>query len=173
MDCWLGRREHCSCPRHCQKESRTDQECKRRRCRSSHLSSELNCCPVNTLDRPGSQLHLISGIDGRLPFSLDDASRADTDEPPAEDGKPQQFSRVLLDTRLNNRVVDLRACQPLSVRCIRLMFRADTDKSGSFQTAVCNRRSFPSIPQQQWLHGDSQPKTSRRCNRIRRIRVQG
>ncbi|KAJ7110159.1 hypothetical protein C8R44DRAFT_833660 [Mycena epipterygia] len=55
-----------------------------------------------------SQLHLISGIDGRLPFSLDDASRADTDEPPAEDGKPQQFSRVLLDTRLNNRVVDLR-----------------------------------------------------------------
>ncbi|KAJ7706118.1 hypothetical protein B0H17DRAFT_1035799 [Mycena rosella] len=55
-----------------------------------------------------SQIHLISGIEGRLPFTLDDASRADTDEVPTEDGKAQQFSRVLLDTRLNNRVVDLR-----------------------------------------------------------------
>ncbi|KAJ6610054.1 hypothetical protein B0H10DRAFT_2166162 [Mycena sp. CBHHK59/15] len=55
-----------------------------------------------------SKLHLISGIDGRLPFSLDDASRADSDEPPADADKVQQFSRVLLETRLNNRVVDLR-----------------------------------------------------------------
>ncbi|KAJ6604710.1 hypothetical protein DFH09DRAFT_1242635 [Mycena vulgaris] len=56
-----------------------------------------------------SQLHLISGIDGRLPFTLDDASRPDTDEVLSEaEGKAQQFSRVLLDTRLNNRVVDLR-----------------------------------------------------------------
>ncbi|KAJ7487662.1 hypothetical protein B0H11DRAFT_2157074 [Mycena galericulata] len=56
-----------------------------------------------------SQLHLISGIEGRLPFSLDDASRPDTDEVVTDaDGNPQQFSRVLLDTRLNGRVVDLR-----------------------------------------------------------------
>ncbi|KAJ7103478.1 hypothetical protein B0H15DRAFT_919244 [Mycena belliarum] len=56
-----------------------------------------------------SQLHLISGIEGRLPFTLDDASRPDTDEAVSEaDGKAPQFSRVLLDTRLNNRVVDLR-----------------------------------------------------------------
>ncbi|KAJ7783835.1 hypothetical protein DFH07DRAFT_789283 [Mycena maculata] len=56
-----------------------------------------------------SQVHLISGIDGRLPFSLDDASRPDTDEVVTDaDGKAQQFSRVLLETRLNNRVVDLR-----------------------------------------------------------------
>ncbi|KAJ7038140.1 hypothetical protein C8F04DRAFT_369754 [Mycena alexandri] len=56
-----------------------------------------------------TQLHLISGIDGRLPFTLDDAARAETDEAPVDvDGKPQQFNRVLLDTRLNNRVVDLR-----------------------------------------------------------------
>ncbi|KAJ7181720.1 hypothetical protein C8R43DRAFT_278363 [Mycena crocata] len=56
-----------------------------------------------------TQVHLISGIEGRLPFSLDDASRPDTDEGPSEaDGEARQFSRVLLDTRLNNRVVDLR-----------------------------------------------------------------
>ncbi|KAJ7254055.1 hypothetical protein B0H12DRAFT_1291087 [Mycena haematopus] len=56
-----------------------------------------------------SQIHLISGIDGRLPFTLEDASRADTDEVIYDaDGKPQQFNRVLLETRLNSRVVDLR-----------------------------------------------------------------
>ncbi|KAJ7925843.1 hypothetical protein B0H13DRAFT_2566653 [Mycena leptocephala] len=54
-----------------------------------------------------SQVHLISGIDGRLPFSLEDASRADTDEVTSE-ADDKQFNRVLLDTRLNNRVVDLR-----------------------------------------------------------------
>lgn len=53
-------------------------------------------------------MHLVSGIDGRLPFSLEDASRADTDEVTSE-ADDKQFNRVLLDTRLNNRVVDLRA----------------------------------------------------------------
>ncbi|KAF0461546.1 Aspartyl-tRNA synthetase [Gigaspora margarita] len=41
---------------------------------------------------------------GRLPFSLEDASRCE-EEINKEDA---QFSRVTLDTRLNNRVVDLR-----------------------------------------------------------------
>jgi len=54
-----------------------------------------------------SKIHLISGIEGRLPFSLDDASRPDT-EIAASDA---QFNRVLLDTRLNNRIVDLRVSQ--------------------------------------------------------------
>lgn len=51
-----------------------------------------------------SQVHLISSVEGRLPFSLDDASRPETDI--EESGV--QFNRVLLDTRLNNRVIDLR-----------------------------------------------------------------
>ncbi|KAJ3561855.1 hypothetical protein NP233_g9937 [Leucocoprinus birnbaumii] len=51
-----------------------------------------------------TQLHLISGIEGRLPFSLEDASRPDTETNDDE----AQFNRVLLDTRLNNRVIDLR-----------------------------------------------------------------
>lgn len=50
------------------------------------------------------QVHLISGIEGRLPFSLDDASRPESE---FETGDVQ-FNRVLLDTRLNHRVIDLR-----------------------------------------------------------------
>jgi len=50
------------------------------------------------------QIHLISAPDMRLPFSLDDASRAESEiETPGA-----QFNNVLLDTRLNNRVLDLR-----------------------------------------------------------------
>lgn len=52
-----------------------------------------------------SQIHLISGIEGILPFSVEDASRPELE---AEESEEAQFKRVLLDTRLNNRVVDLR-----------------------------------------------------------------
>ncbi|KZT30436.1 aspartyl-tRNA synthetase [Neolentinus lepideus HHB14362 ss-1] len=51
-----------------------------------------------------TKMHLESGIEGRLPFSLEDASRADDEVETAE----TQLNRVLLETRLNNRVVDLR-----------------------------------------------------------------
>ena len=50
----------------------------------------------------------MSGLDGRLPFSLDDASRPDNEK---DENPDAQFNRVLLDTRLNNRVVDLRVRQ--------------------------------------------------------------
>lgn len=49
------------------------------------------------------QIWLLSGIEGRLPFSLEDASRSET--APEVEG---QFNKVLLETRLNNRVLDLR-----------------------------------------------------------------
>ncbi|KAF5375072.1 hypothetical protein D9758_000228 [Tetrapyrgos nigripes] len=51
-----------------------------------------------------SQLFLVSDVDGRLPFTVEDANRPDAE---VEDSD-NQFNRVLLDTRLNNRVVDLR-----------------------------------------------------------------
>ncbi|KAK2461874.1 hypothetical protein APHAL10511_006337 [Amanita phalloides] len=54
-----------------------------------------------------TQLHLISGIDGRLPFSIEDASRPDLQDDEAE-STDDQFNRVLLKTRLDNRIVDLR-----------------------------------------------------------------
>ena len=47
------------------------------------------------------QIHLIAGVAERLPFSLDDASRAESES-------DVQFNKVNLDTRLNNRVLDLR-----------------------------------------------------------------
>ena len=50
----------------------------------------------------------MAGVENRLPFSLDDASRSET--APEVEG---QFNRVLLDTRLNNRIFDLRASAPL------------------------------------------------------------
>ncbi|EGN98604.1 hypothetical protein SERLA73DRAFT_89528 [Serpula lacrymans var. lacrymans S7.3] len=50
------------------------------------------------------QLFLISAIEGRLPFSLEDASRPENAGETAE----TQFNKVLLETRLNNRIVDLR-----------------------------------------------------------------
>ncbi|KAF9242889.1 hypothetical protein BU15DRAFT_72538 [Melanogaster broomeanus] len=50
-----------------------------------------------------SELWLLAGLENRLPFSLEDASRSET--APEVEG---QFNRVLLDTRLNNRVFDLR-----------------------------------------------------------------
>ncbi|KZT74676.1 aspartyl-tRNA synthetase [Daedalea quercina L-15889] len=52
-----------------------------------------------------SQIHLESGLETVLPFSVEDATRPEADIEAAED---VQFKRVLLDTRLNNRVVDLR-----------------------------------------------------------------
>uniref|UniRef100_A0A1D1Z4G0 aspartate--tRNA ligase n=1 Tax=Anthurium amnicola TaxID=1678845 RepID=A0A1D1Z4G0_9ARAE len=50
------------------------------------------------------KFYLVSEVVGRLPFSLEDASRSE------EEFKKDdvQYSRVTLDTRLNNRIVDLR-----------------------------------------------------------------
>ncbi|THH28883.1 hypothetical protein EUX98_g5297 [Antrodiella citrinella] len=51
------------------------------------------------------QIHLIAGLEARLPFTVEDATRAETE---IESTAEVQYKRVLLDTRLNNRVVDLR-----------------------------------------------------------------
>jgi hypothetical protein len=45
----------------------------------------------------------------KLPFSVEDAQRPESQEEPTEEEKAAPaFSRVLLDTRLNNRIIDLR-----------------------------------------------------------------
>ncbi|KAF8807456.1 aspartate-tRNA ligase [Phlegmacium glaucopus] len=51
-----------------------------------------------------SQIHLVSRIDGRIPFSVEDANRPE----PEGDSAEVQFKRVLLETRLNHRIIDLR-----------------------------------------------------------------
>ncbi|KAF9654373.1 aspartate-tRNA ligase [Thelephora ganbajun] len=51
-----------------------------------------------------SQIHLISGLETTLPFTVEDANRPEKEIGTSE----QQLNRVLLDTRLNSRIVDLR-----------------------------------------------------------------
>ncbi|KAH7931067.1 aspartyl-tRNA synthetase [Leucogyrophana mollusca] len=63
----------------------------------------IKSATVDDIEIHIGELWLIAGLEDRLPFSLDDASRSET--APEIEG---QFSRVLLDTRLNNRIVDLR-----------------------------------------------------------------
>ncbi|KAL1753341.1 hypothetical protein FB107DRAFT_292508 [Schizophyllum commune] len=51
-----------------------------------------------------SKIHLIAGLSATLPFTIDDASRSEAELQAAD----TQYNKVLLDTRLNNRIVDLR-----------------------------------------------------------------
>ncbi|KAF9015195.1 aspartate-tRNA ligase [Cyathus striatus] len=61
----------------------------------------IKSASVSDVELHISEIYLISGIDGRLPFTVDDATRSDA-------AAVEGFNRVLLETRLNNRVVDLR-----------------------------------------------------------------
>ncbi|TFK41105.1 hypothetical protein BDQ12DRAFT_678906 [Crucibulum laeve] len=64
----------------------------------------IKSASVSDVEVHVSHIYLVSGVDGRLPFSVDDAGRPET----AVEVEGQQYNRVLLETRLNNRVVDLR-----------------------------------------------------------------
>lgn len=74
-----------------------------------HLTQVCDCVMASFRMRAHSscliKLHLISGLESVLPFSVEDATRAETE---IESNDEVQYKRVLLDTRLNNRVVDLR-----------------------------------------------------------------
>ncbi|KIK94908.1 hypothetical protein PAXRUDRAFT_827519 [Paxillus rubicundulus Ve08.2h10] len=76
-----------------------------------------------------NELWLLSGIENRLPFSLEDAGRSET--APEVEG---QSNRVLLDTRLNNRVFDLRTVTNQAIfklqHAIGDLFRSYLDSSG-------------------------------------------
>ncbi|KIJ68384.1 hypothetical protein HYDPIDRAFT_165245 [Hydnomerulius pinastri MD-312] len=76
-----------------------------------------------------NELWLVAGLESRLPFSLDDASRSET--APEVEG---QFNRVLLDTRLNNRILDLRTVTNHAVfklqHAIGDLFRAYLNNNG-------------------------------------------
>jgi aspartyl-tRNA synthetase len=65
---------------------------------------EIKNCTISDAELSIKQLHVVSEAEPRLPFSLEDASRPES-ELEKEDA---QFSRVALDTRLNHRVLDLR-----------------------------------------------------------------
>ncbi|ORX67048.1 aspartyl-tRNA synthetase [Linderina pennispora] len=63
----------------------------------------VKSCTVGDVELHISKLFVISEALAQLPFSLEDASR-----PEADYEKDPSLVKVLLDTRLNNRVVDLR-----------------------------------------------------------------
>ncbi|KAH8119816.1 aspartyl-tRNA synthetase [Phellopilus nigrolimitatus] len=63
---------------------------------------EIKSTTVKDVEVHINQIHLINSPEVRLPFTLDDASRAESEN--AE----KQLNNVLLETRLNNRVLDLR-----------------------------------------------------------------
>jgi hypothetical protein len=99
-------------------------------------------------DRKVGQIHLLAGLEKTLPFTLEDAMRHEEEVETAE----QQLSRVLLPTRLDNRVVDLRVCIPLSPISIHtLICIVDTNSSERVQAAGCDRRPVPPVPQPEAL----------------------
>ncbi|KIY72817.1 aspartyl-tRNA synthetase [Cylindrobasidium torrendii FP15055 ss-10] len=64
----------------------------------------IKSASVSDVEIHVEKLHLEVGVTARLPFTLDDASRNDEEVASSE----VQMNRVLLETRLNNRVLDLR-----------------------------------------------------------------
>ncbi|KAI9494907.1 hypothetical protein BDB00DRAFT_816276 [Zychaea mexicana] len=65
---------------------------------------EVKSCTISDAELAISKIHVVSEAQGRLAFSLEDASRRETDY----EQEDTQLVRVNLDTRLNNRVLDLR-----------------------------------------------------------------
>ncbi|KAI8887820.1 aspartyl-tRNA synthetase [Backusella circina FSU 941] len=64
---------------------------------------EVKSCTVSCAELSINEIHVVSEVNVRLAFSLDDATR-----PESSYDEDAQLSRVNLDTRLNNRVLDLR-----------------------------------------------------------------
>ena len=64
----------------------------------------VESCTQNEIEIVCREIHCISRSDPELPFLIEDAARPDS----AFEAEDTQYVRVLQDTRLNNRVLDLR-----------------------------------------------------------------
>ena len=64
---------------------------------------EVKSCTVTCAELAIEKIHVVSDVNVRLAFSLDDASR-----PESSYKEDESLARINLDTRLNNRVLDLR-----------------------------------------------------------------
>ena len=96
---------------------------------------------------------MVSGLESRLPFSIDDASRAEGEK---EENPDAQFNRVLMDTRLNNRVVDLRVRQ-FRILCTRASLTpegVDPDESGYLQATISHWDLLQGVSGLARLHRD-------------------
>ncbi|EJT99868.1 aspartate-tRNA ligase [Dacryopinax primogenitus] len=68
---------------------------------------EVQSASVKDAEIHINTLHVVSPVETRLPFTMDDASRPEAEYEKAEK-EGIQYNKVLLETRLNNRVLDLR-----------------------------------------------------------------
>ncbi|KAJ9092749.1 hypothetical protein QFC19_008601 [Naganishia cerealis] len=66
--------------------------------------AEVKSCTIQTCEIQIRKIHTIVEVTQRLPFGVDEASRTEADYAKED----SQFPRVNLDTRLDNRVMDLR-----------------------------------------------------------------
>ncbi|KAF9531975.1 hypothetical protein CPB83DRAFT_848129 [Crepidotus variabilis] len=71
---------------------------------ATQTQEPIKSATISNVEVHVSQLHLIAGLDARLPFTVEDANRPELES----DSSDAQYKRVLLETRLNNRVIDLR-----------------------------------------------------------------
>lgn len=82
--------------------------------------AEVKSCTLQTCEIQVTKIYVVVEVKGRLPFTVDEASRSEADY----EREDTQFVRVNLDTRLDNRVMDLRT--PANQAIFRM------------QSAVCN-----------------------------------
>lgn len=83
-----------------------------------------------------SQLHVVAAPESRLPFSIEDASRPESEF----EKEDTQFTKVLLDTRLNNRIIDLRVRLSSHPYRLQLIHDTDTNESSYFHRAISSHR---------------------------------
>ncbi|KIK52831.1 hypothetical protein GYMLUDRAFT_88546 [Collybiopsis luxurians FD-317 M1] len=70
-----------------------------------HSPEIIKSVTVGTVEIEVTKLFIIAGVETVLPFTVEDADRTEADI----EVSGNQFNRVHLDTRLNNRVIDLRS----------------------------------------------------------------
>ncbi|CAG8542626.1 2086_t:CDS:10 [Ambispora gerdemannii] len=81
---------------------------------------EIKSTTVTDAELHIKKLYIISETVGRLPFTMDEATRPEDLIQQAE----TQFNRITLETRLNNRVVDLRVSNPFYLLSITITNQA-------------------------------------------------
>ena len=105
----------------------------------------VESCTQNEIEVVCREIFCVSRSDPELPFLMEDASRPDS----AFDAEDCQFVRVLQDTRLNNRVLDLRT--PTN----NAIFKVQSGVGTLFREALL-RRNFVEIHTPKLIAGASE-----------------
>jgi len=105
----------------------------------------VESCTQNEIEVACREIHCISRSDPELPFLIEDACRPDS----AFEAEDTQFVRVLQDTRLNNRVMDLRT--PAN----NAIFRIQSGVGTLFREALL-KRNFVEIHTPKLIAGASE-----------------